>query len=132
MSSSGLPKFWTELTKIGHNFRKQNTLKIWTNQRGCQGCRPMKLKLSPSDSVKLNFSQRELKLPGRRDFCQIFFTEEKNQKHLVDFWCRKMTLKVQILRRLFIILEGLMITWYSEKMLIFKICRRGLMLNLIR
>ena len=28
MSSSDLPKFWTEPTKIGHIFRKQSTLKI--------------------------------------------------------------------------------------------------------
>ena len=34
-----------------------------TNQRGRQGCRPMKLKLSARDSVKLNFSQCKLKLP---------------------------------------------------------------------
>ena len=46
-----------------------------------------------------------------------------------------MTLKVQILqtlRRLFIILVGLTMTWFSEKMLIFNICRRGLMPNLIK
>ena len=49
-------------------------------------------------------------------FCQIFFTE-KNQKDSVDF-CRKMTLKVQILqtlRRLLILLVGLKMTWFSEK-----------------
>ena len=28
MLSSDLPKLWTELTKIGHIFRKQSTLKI--------------------------------------------------------------------------------------------------------
>ena len=46
-----------------------------------------------------------------------------------------MTLKVQIfqtLRRLFLILVGLMMTWFSEKMLIFNICRHGLMPNLIK
>ena len=46
-----------------------------------------------------------------------------------------MTLKVQILqtlRRLFIVLVGLKMTWFSEKMLIFNICRRGLMRNLIK
>ena len=47
---------------------------------------------------------------------------------------QKMTWKVQILqtmRRLFIILLGLTMTWFSGKMLIFKICRYGLMPNLI-
>ena len=46
-----------------------------------------------------------------------------------------MTMKVQILqtlRRLFIILVGLTMTWFSEKMLIFNIYRRGLMPNLIK
>ena len=46
-----------------------------------------------------------------------------------------MNLKVQILqslRRLFTILVGLMMTWLSEKMLLFNICRRGLMPNLIK
>ena len=46
-----------------------------------------------------------------------------------------MTLKVQILqtlRRLFIILVGLTMTWFIEKMLIFNICRHGLMPNLIK
>ena len=46
----------------------------------------------------------------------IFFTE-KNQKDSIDFWCSKMTLNVRILqslRRLFIILVGLTMTWYSE------------------
>ena len=46
-----------------------------------------------------------------------------------------MTLNVQILqtlRRLFIILVGLTMTWFSEKMLIFNICRHGLMSNLIK
>ena len=40
------------------------------NQRGRKGCQPMKLKLSARDSVKLNFSQRELKLP-RQDLTQL-------------------------------------------------------------
>ena len=46
-----------------------------------------------------------------------------------------MTLKVQILqslRRLFITLVGLTMTWFGEKMLIFNKCRRGLMPNLIK
>ena len=45
------------------------------------------------------------------------------------------TLKVRIfqsLRRLFIILVGLTMTWFSEKMLISKIGRHGLMPNLIK
>ena len=29
MSSSDLPKLWTEPTKIGHIFRKQSTLKVF-------------------------------------------------------------------------------------------------------
>ena len=64
----------------------------------------------------------------------IFFTE-KNQKDSIDFWCSKMTLNVRILqslRRLFIILVGLTMTWFIEKMLIFNICRHGLMPNLIK
>ena len=46
-----------------------------------------------------------------------------------------MTLKVQILqhlRRLFIILVGLTMTWFSAKMLIFNIWRPGLMPNMIK
>ena len=46
-----------------------------------------------------------------------------------------MTLKVRILqslRRLFIILVGLTMTWFSEKMLISNICTHGLMTNLIK
>ena len=46
-----------------------------------------------------------------------------------------MTLKVRslrCLRRLFIILVSLTMTWFSEKMLIFKTCRRVLMPNLIK
>ena len=46
-----------------------------------------------------------------------------------------MTLKVhflQTLRRLFIILLGLTMTWFSEKMLISNKCRRDLMLNLMK
>jgi hypothetical protein len=41
-----------------------------TNQRDRQGCGPMKLKLSVADSVKLNFSQCNLKLP-RQDLAQL-------------------------------------------------------------
>ena len=46
-----------------------------------------------------------------------------------------MTLKVRILRcsrRLFIILVSITMTWFSEKMLIFNICRNGLIPNLIK
>ena len=46
-----------------------------------------------------------------------------------------MTLKVRILqslRRLFIILVGLMMTLFSEKMLISNVCISGLMPNLIK
>ena len=46
-----------------------------------------------------------------------------------------MTFKAQILqtlRRLFIILVGLTMTWFSEKMLISNKCRRDLMLNLMK
>ena len=32
MSSSGLPKLWTELSKIRHTFRKQSTLKNFINK----------------------------------------------------------------------------------------------------
>ena len=60
---------------------------------------------------------------------QIFFTEKKNQKDSVDFWCRKF---LQTLRRLFIILVGLTMAWFNEKILIFNVCRRGLMPNLIK
>ena len=45
------------------------------------------------------------------------------------------TLKIRILRssrRLFIILVSLTMTWCSENTLIFKVCRHGLMPNLIR
>ena len=47
---------------------------------------------------------------------QIFFSK-KIQKDSVNFWCWKMTLKVQILqslRRLFIILVGLTMTLFSK------------------
>ena len=53
-----LLKFQTQLPRIS-TVSNQNQ----TNQRGHQGCRPMKLKLSARDSVKLNFSQCKLKLP---------------------------------------------------------------------
>ena len=69
------------------------------------------------------------------DLLVKYSSQKKNQKDLVDFCCQKMTLKVQILqtlRRLFIILIGLTMTGFSEKMLIFNICRRGLMPNLIK
>ena len=50
-------------------------------------------------------------------------------------WTVRMTLKVwilQSLRRLFIILVGLTMTWFSEKMLISNLCTHGLMPNLIK
>ena len=53
----------------------------------------------------------------------------------IPFWWWKMTLKVwilQSLRRLFIIMVGLRMTWFSEKMLISYKCIRGLMPNLIK
>ena len=93
MLSSDLPKLWTEPTKISHIFRKQLTLKI------------KKLKIS---FIKV-------------DLIVKYSSQKKNQNYLVDFWCQKMTLKVQILqtlRRLFIILVGLTMIWFSEKMLI--------------
>ena len=61
MSSSDLPKLWTEPTKIGHIFRKQSTLKI-------------------KDFKKFHL----YKLIS-------YSSEKKNQKDSVDFWCRKMT-----------------------------------------
>ena len=108
MSSSDLPKIWTEPTKIGHIFTKQSTLKI---------------------KVFKKFSFIKV------DLLVKYSSYKKNQKDSVDFWCQKMTLKVQILRtlrRLFIILVGLTVTWFGEKMLIFNICRHGLMPNLIK
>ena len=62
---------------------------------------------------------------------------KRNQKDSFEFSCWKVTLKVQILqslRRLFIIIVGLTMTWFSEKMLISNICIciRGLMPNLIK
>ena len=54
---------------------------------------------------------------------QIF--PKKNQKDSVDFWCWRITLQVRILqslRRLFMILVGLMMTWFSEKILISTRC----------
>ena len=69
------------------------------------------------------------------DLLLKYSSQKKNQKDLVDLWCRKMTLNVQILqtlRRLFIISVGLTMTWFSEKMLIFNMCRHGLMPNLIK
>ena len=46
--------------------------------------------------------------------------QKKNEKYSVDFWCRKMTLTVQILqtfKRLFIILVCLTMIWFSKKTL---------------
>ena len=108
MSLSDLPNLWTEPTKIGYIFRKQST--YFKNQ----------------SFQNISFIKVDLLVK--------YSSEKKNQKDLVDFWCRKMTLKVQILqtlRRLFIILVGLTMTWFSEKMLILNIFRRGLMPNLI-
>ena len=57
-------KLWTEPTKIGHIFKKQSTLKIKVF----------------NNSIYKRWSSS-----------QIFFTEKKNQKYLVDFLCQKMT-----------------------------------------
>ena len=61
----------------------------------------------------------------------IFWSNIFYRKKSVDFWWWKMTLKVQILqtlRRLFIILVALTVTWCNEKLLIF---RHDLMPNFI-
>ena len=55
MSSSYLPKLWTELTKIGHIFRKQSTL---------------------NSNFSKNFIYKSWS-PS-----QIFFTEKKNSERL--------------------------------------------------
>ena len=101
MSSSDLPKLWTELSwqKLG-TFLENKVLSF----------------------IKV-------------DLLVKYSSQKKNQKDSFDFWCQKMTLNVQILqtlRRLFIILVGLTMTWFSEKLLIFNICRCGLMPNLIK
>ena len=54
-----------------------------TNQRGRQGCWPMKLKLSAKDSVKLNFSQLELKLL-RQDLAQL--TDQARTNLAFQIW----------------------------------------------
>ena len=64
-------------------------------------------------------------------FSQIFFMEFFFRKDWTNFQHRKMTLILKSSRRLFI-LVGLTMTWLSEKMLTFNICRRGLMPNLIK
>ena len=64
---------------------------------------------------------------------QSQFTEKK-WKDLINFWCRKRTLKVRILQsltRLDIILVSLTKTWFSEEMLISTRCICGLLLNLL-
>ena len=105
MPLSDLTKLWTELTKIGHMFRKQSTLKI---------------KVFTSLIYKSWSSQ-------------IFFTEKKIQKDSFGFWYRKMTF-LKTLRMLFIIiiLVGLKMTWLTEWMPIFNICKHSWMPNLIK
>ena len=72
------------------------------------------------------------------DLLVKYSSEKKNQKDSIGFWCWKVTLKVQFLQilrmlfNLFIILVGLTMTWFSEKMLIFNTCRHSLMPNLIK
>ena len=67
---------------------------------------------------------------------QLFFTRKKQfGKIQLIFDAKKWLLKVQTLqtlRRLFIILDGLAMTWFSESMLIFNVCRHGLMPNLFK
>ena len=78
--------------------------------------------------------QSRLKVFTKVDLLVKYSSQKKNLKDSVDFWYRKMTFKVQILqtlRRLFIILVGLTMTWFGEKILIFNIFRR-LMPNLIK
>ena len=100
MSTSDLPKLWTEPTKIGHIFRKQSTLKNFIYKSW-----------SPS---------------------QIFFTEKKSEsfsRFLMpknDFENTNANFEdvVHNFGR-----SDAMMTWFSEKMLIFNICRHGLMPN---
>ena len=56
-------------------------------------------------------------------------------KDSTNFWHRKMTMKVRILkclRRLFIILLSLTMTWFSETTLFSTKCTHGFMSNLIK
>ena len=102
-----LPKLCTEPRKIAHIFRKQSTLK----------------KISKYFIFKSWYPSL------------IFFTEKKIQKFPLVFDAEKKKLKVQILqslRRLFIILIGLIMTWFNEKVIIFNMCICGLMPNLTK
>ena len=83
----------------------------------------------------LQKSKFSKKLFIKVDLLVKYFLQKKNHKDSVDFWWWKMTLKVKILqtlRRLFIMLVGLMMTWFRKEMLIFNICRSGLMPNLFK
>ena len=105
MSSSDLPKLWTEPTKIFRN------------------------KVLKKSKFSKNFINKSWS-PN-----QIFFTEKKFWKDSTNFRHWKMTLKVRILQsltRLFIILVSLTMSLFSEKMLIFNRCISGLMSNLIK
>ena len=104
MSSSDLPKLWTELTKIGHIFSKKSTLKV---------------------KVFKNFTSEN------RSPSQIFFTGKKIRKIQVIFENDFERRKFANFERWFIILVGLMMTWSSENLLIFNICRPGLMPKMI-
>ena len=106
MSSSDLPKLWTEPTNIGHSFLENKVIK------------------------KSKFSKHFIYKSWSPS--QIFFTEKKIRKFLLIFDTKKW-MKVQILetlRRLFMILVGLTMTWFSENF--FNISRHGLMSNLIK
>ena len=54
-----------------------------TNQRGCQGCWPIKLKLSAADSEKLNFSQCTSSYPGK-DLAQL--TDQARANLAFQIW----------------------------------------------
>ena len=113
MSSSDLPKLWTEPTKIRHIFRRQSTLKIkffqyWSFQ---------KILFIKVDLLVKYSSQKKI-----RNIELIFDAEERLWKAQI----------LQTLRRFFIMLEGLTMTWFSEKMLIISRCNCGFMSNLFK
>ena len=96
MSSSDLPKLWTTSSKIAKFVLSKSFFGI-------------KNQLNLSDFF----------------FCEEYLTRISTFINEIfwnfDFWSWKMTLKVQILqslRRLFIILVGLTMTWFCDKMLI--------------
>ena len=131
MSSSDLPKLWTEPTKIRQIFRKQSALKIKVFKNFVNKSWSPKGRLSCHLCIEC-FSQ--LSLIGWTHFSLIFFKEKKSEK-FCWFLMLKNDFKVwilQSLRRLFIVLVGLTVTWFSEKMLISHRCIHGLMSNLIK